>query len=281
MITRIITAIIALALLVPFLIFSHTFMFLIFAGALSVFGVYEMLHCMGLHKKPFAAIPSYLFALTVALLTRLGGFDNKQYFMLVGILAFLYIFILLVVAVFSKGAFAVNEVALLACMAIYISVGFSSIVRIRDVAGGGYAFLLVFLASWITDVFAYFFGCRFGKHKLIPDVSPKKSVEGAVAGVVFCTLFFLLYGFVIQYFFDVQANYLALALIGLLSSFISQAGDLIASLVKRQYGIKDYGNIFPGHGGFLDRFDSVIAVSSVMYIAMVTTSFFEMFTVLA
>lgn len=117
----------------------------------------------------------------------------------------------------------------------------------------------------MTDTFAYFCGRAFGKHKLIPDVSPKKTVEGSVGGTVCAVLVTLLYGLLIGAVTESKPNYLPLALVTLIVSLVSQCGDLIMSLVKRKFGIKDYGKLFPGHGGVLDRFDSVICVSPFIY----------------
>ena len=107
-----------------------------------------------------------------------------------------------------------------------------------------------------------------GKHKLIPDISPKKTVEGAVGGVLSCVLGFAVFGWVLLFFFEKQVNWSALIVISILVSVISQFGDLAASMIKREMNIKDYGSIFPGHGGVLDRFDSVIFVAPTLYYLM-------------
>ena len=118
-----------------------------------------------------------------------------------------------------------------------------------------------------------------GKHKLIPAVSPKKTVEGAIGGVVFCVLATVLFGFIIEKFFNTfgiaRANYLVLIIAGIFASVVSQTGDLIMSVIKRHYGIKDYGKLFPGHGGVLDRFDSVLAVSLIL---AVICTYFDLLT---
>ena len=120
---------------------------------------------------------------------------------------------------------------------------------------------MIFLGAWITDTFAYFTGFFFGKHKLIEDVSPKKTIEGSIGGIFFCALSFVIFGLVVDTWFACDANLIFLGVSGVVISLIAQVGDLIMSVIKRQYGIKDYGKIFPGHGGMLDRFDSILAVS--------------------
>ncbi|MBQ8214245.1 MAG: CDP-archaeol synthase [Clostridia bacterium] len=134
------------------------------------------------------------------------------------------------------------------------------------------------MGAWVTDTFAYFCGMLFGrggKHKLIPDVSPKKTVEGSIGGTVFCILAMVIFGIIINSIADLRANYIVLIGAGLLASIVSQIGDLCMSVIKRTYGIKDYGKLFPGHGGVLDRFDSVLAVAIVLAALCSFFNFFE------
>jgi phosphatidate cytidylyltransferase len=134
--------------------------------------------------------------------------------------------------------------------------------------------VMMFATPWVTDTFAYLFGRFLGKHKLIPEVSPKKTLEGCIAGIIGCTLFVVIYAFACTKLWDVSCNYIVLILMGILLSMIGQIGDLAMSVIKREYNIKDYGKIMPGHGGALDRFDSVLAVSIVVAIAEI---FFDVF----
>jgi phosphatidate cytidylyltransferase len=129
---------------------------------------------------------------------------------------------------------------------------------------GVYIFALVFVAAWMCDIFAYFTGRLLGKHKLAPHLSPKKTVEGSIGGIIFSILGCMLYGFVVNKVKGLSANYLVLALLGLVLSIISQIGDLWASLIKREHGVKDYSRMLPGHGGVMDRFDSILAISTVL-----------------
>ena len=114
----------------------------------------------------------------------------------------------------------------------------------------------------------------FGKHKLIPDVSPKKTVEGSVGGTLFCAVAFVVFGVIMNTWFDTDANFLLLAVGGVFMVVIAQIGDLIMSVIKRHYGIKDYGRIFPGHGEMLDRFDSVLIVSLGLAVMCMLVSLF-------
>lgn len=127
----------------------------------------------------------------------------------------------------------------------------------------GYIYVwLIFIISFATDTFAYFTGYLFGKHKLIPKVSPKKTVEGSVGGILGSTLCSILFAYMFK------LAILPIAIIGSLGSIVAQFGDLFASSIKRYVGIKDYGKLIPGHGGILDRFDSVILVAPFVYYAI-------------
>lgn len=131
----------------------------------------------------------------------------------------------------------------------------------KELFGTSYM-LLIFICAWSTDTFAYFTGRAFGKHKLIPHVSPNKTIEGSIGGIIGAMLVSIIYLFVVNKIFEFNINWLQLGLlIGLIGSVFSQIGDLAASAIKRDAEIKDFGWIFPGHGGFMDRFDSVIFIA--------------------
>jgi phosphatidate cytidylyltransferase len=184
---------------------------------------------------------------------------------LFGALTFLLLW-LYTVAILRRGALLFSSVASLFTAVLYITVGFLAISLLRyHTEAGKYLYLLVFIAPWVTDTFAYFTGRFFGRHKLIPEISPKKTVEGAIGGTFFGILSFIVFGLIMQLSFGYAPNYLVLGVSGALCAFISQIGDLIASLIKRERGVKDYGSIFPGHGGVMDRFDSVLATAPLLY----------------
>ena len=135
----------------------------------------------------------------------------------------------------------------------------SSLIRLDQLDGPSKALILTpLVAAFLSDAFALFGGMLFGKHKLAPELSPKKTVEGAASGLVGAVAGMVVYGLVLDLGFQLTVSYPLLALYGAMGSLISQLGDLSFSYIKRQYGLKDFGNIFPGHGGVLDRFDSVI-----------------------
>lgn len=274
--TRIITAVICTLVFLPFLIFSDTIVFPIVLAFAATVGIYEMLKCIG-EKSLWVLLPSCFIGALLPISARLYG--NEQFFFnFAHKILVVFVFYLAVIAVFSKGKKDVSTMAMVYVTVGFIVNGFSSIVLLRDYQYGQYIYLLVFICPWMTDIFAYFTGYFFGKHKLIPDVSPKKTVEGAIGGIVFCTLALVLYGFVMTVVIDgIKANYLAFICVGIVLSVVSQCGDLVFSLIKRKYGIKDYGKLMPGHGGILDRFDSVIASAPFVLLMFDLSGIFRLF----
>ena len=136
------------------------------------------------------------------------------------------------------------------------------VLTINDFKLGGIYVWLIFIISFMTDTFAYFSGYLFGKHKLIPSISPKKTIEGSIGGILGSTICCVLFGYVFN------LDIVHMVLVGSLGSVVAQFGDLFASAIKRYVGIKDYGKLIPGHGGILDRFDSVILVAPFVYYAI-------------
>lgn len=273
---RILTAIVALGVLTPFLVFSHTNMLLIFTGFLSAIAMYEILECVGLLKNPYISIPTFAVSAAVVMMTRMIN-DTNRYFTVTFLLFFTYVIYMMTVSVFSRGKVPVSEAAITAMAGIYIIFGFCSIVLLRDLKYGQYIYLLAFLVPWIFDSGSYFVGINLGRHKLIPDVSPKKTVEGAVGGIIFGVLSAVIYGFIISCSISTEVNYPALIIAGFVMCVLSLLGDLIASLIKRHYNKKDYGTVFPGHGGVMDRFDSIIATAPFLYILFIIFPLFEIF----
>ena len=272
MFKRILTGVIAFCfLLVPVVFFADTVVLPIAVALFGVVATYEVLHCVGLHKNLWVSAPLYLVSAALPF--------GIRYFAIGSVLALpmalcVVLIYLLATAVFSHGKTDIRDVSTSLVLWLYTLIGFAGLIIIHDfIRGGQYFYLLAFVGAWVTDTFAYFTGMLLGKHKLIPDVSPKKTVEGAVGGVVFCTLSFVAFGLLYNRFWladgDEAIPLLAMAIVGFIVSIVSQIGDLSLSLLKRKYGIKDFGKIFPGHGGVLDRFDSVLAVSINLTVSFV------------
>ena len=154
-----------------------------------------------------------------------------------------------------------------------VMLSFLYLIRARFLAGK-YLIWFVFLCSWGSDTCAYAVGVLFGKHKMTPKLSPKKSVEGAIGGIVGAALLSALYTYLFgryyapAHYVDLEISISGAAVLGVVGAIVSMVGDLAASAIKRDYGIKDYGKLIPGHGGIMDRFDSVIVVAPLIYIGL-------------
>ena len=147
---------------------------------------------------------------------------------------------------------------------LLIPVMLSSLIRILMMEQGRAYILIPFVLAFLADIGGYFAGSFLGKHKLCPNISPKKTVEGLVGGLLASVLGMLIYCLILQLGFGFKVNYLLVLVYGLVGALAGVFGDLTFSVVKRQTDIKDYGNVFPGHGGILDRFDSVIVVAPLV-----------------
>ena len=264
------SSVVIIAVALSLVILSNYIVYPLGLSVLAVIAVFEIIRVIGVHKKLALAIPAYLFAAAFPIGAYFVNEEMIPYFILAlsgGM--FLYLIWLMGVSVFSKGQLPFSQVSEVFAAVIYVTVSVTSLSLIRylDRGWGVFAVVLVFVISWVCDTAAFAVGSFMGKHKLIPEVSPKKTVEGAVGGVVFSTLFSLIYGLGLDLIVEkITVNYVVIGVCGALLAVVSQIGDLIASLIKREHGVKDYGNILPGHGGLMDRFDSVLAVSTVLLI---------------
>ena len=274
MLKRTITAVIGIALLVVACIFSDTIAFPILIGIVALLGVNEMLGCIGLRKNFLSSLCIYFMAVIVTVLTQTIE-SHSLYIAAFASVLFCTLFILLSAAVFSEGRIPVDKACIGFTTCAYVITGFISIIQLRNMKFGEITYLLVFIAPWVSDTFAYFCGRLFGRHKLIPSVSPKKTVEGSIGGIVFCIIGCVVYRLVLGNFYEDLPPYWVFAVLGLVVAIVSQVGDLIFSLIKRRYDLKDYGKIFPGHGGVLDRFDSVIASAPLILIVCETLVLFK------
>ena len=265
MLKRILTGVVAFCfLLVPVLLLANTVALPIGVAVFAMIATYEILHCVGLHKNLWLSAPMYLMSAAIPFGLRYMASDAAA---LLPAVICLPLLVSLAAAVFSHGKADIRDVSSAFVLWLYTIIGFTSLIMIHDlVEGGRYFYLLAFIGAWVTDTFAYFTGVLFGKHKLIPEVSPKKTIEGSIGGTLFCVLSFVVFGIIVDAFFNMEANLIFLAVSGVLVSVVAQMGDLIMSLIKREYGIKDYGKLFPGHGGVLDRFDSILSVSLMLAI---------------
>ena len=272
MLQRIITAVVAIIIFLPVLWFSDTVALPAAMALLIVIAMFEMFRGLGLHRRFALTLPFYPVGAAMPFCVRyLHGdipIDYRDTALLAVILLLVY---MLAIVVLSHNSINFSQAAAIFASACYIIFSFCGIIYLRDFENK-YIYLLVFIGAWITDTFAYFVGRVVGRHKLIPDISPKKTVEGSIGGIVFCVAAFVGFAFIIGIEY-IGVGWLILS--GVIVSVVSQIGDLSMSAIKREHGIKDYGRVFPGHGGVLDRFDSVLAVSSVMTVIFAILNIFH------
>ena len=256
--SRILVAVVGVPILLYIVLWGPEWLLAVSLAALAVVGAYELMKCVGAAKSS-----EMLCRLTVSCATWavLCLWDLPEW--LIPSLT-LYCLLAFAAAVWKAGE--VRAVQLLAGMfsAILIPYAFSSFFRIHGLGGHRGYLLLPFILSFACDTFAYFAGLTLGKHKLAPKVSPKKTVEGSIGGLAGNVVCGLLFAFVMNRWFGGTISYGSMALLALFCGVVAQIGDLSFSLIKREFGIKDYGKIFLAHGGVLDRFDSVLFVAPTL-----------------
>ena len=280
MATRIITGFVASCLFIPICIFSEYVVFPIVIGLLCLIGVFEMAKCLGFDKKYFITVPMYIIALGLPIFSFYAksifvkGEVTTSLFFCALLLMFGMLIYVLSYVMLKKNKVSVSDMLTFYSMFVYVVGCFTSIVLVRYFTNSNYLYILVFLGAWVCDTFAYFVGKFFGKHKLIPEISPKKTVEGSIGGIVFTVISFVIFGLIVNLGFEANMSYVKLCIFAVALSIVSQFGDLIASTVKRQYNIKDYGNLFPGHGGILDRFDGVLLTAPTLFMLNIALFWF-------
>jgi len=265
---RVFTSALIVAVMIVVLCLSWTVVYPIAMSVLALFATYEVLRVFELHKRLFVAIAAYLVAVGLPLAAYFMKDDPLKFIHLMSLVFFAFMMYLFLVAVCERGRMHFSEFSSAFAMEFYVVVAFSSMSIIRYFENAGLFYLgLILVVAWMTDVFAYVVGSLIGKHKLIPEISPKKTVEGSIGGVVGATLCALLYVLIISLVQpQLTPNYIVVAISAPILSVVSQIGDLFASVIKREHNVKDYGNILPGHGGIMDRFDSILAVATAMMI---------------
>ena len=268
--TRILASVVLLPLLLVVLIALPPIYTAILLAAMSAVAAYELLWRTGLVKHPRLVTYTMIEAVFIAIWC---GFGCPYVWGLLGILIFVF-------ALFGEMLVAHTKLRfekVMICMAGGLLVPYllCSIMRIRSMELGACLVLMPFLLAFISDSGAYFAGMFLGKHKLAPVISPKKTVEGFFGGVAAAILGVVIYGLVLWLGFGYRVNFLYGILYGVLGSVASVLGDLTFSVIKRQTGIKDYGNLIPGHGGILDRFDSMTVVGPVTELLLLLLPFAE------
>lgn len=230
---------------------------------ISMIGLSELYKVFGIQNKA-PGICGYLFA---AIYYGLVYFkeslsETTDWFLL---LFMVFLICMMAVFVFSFPKYRTEQILAGFFGVFYVAVMLSYIYQTRLLSGGVFTVWLVFICAWGCDTCAYCVGMLIGKHKMAPKLSPKKSVEGGIGGVAGAALIGVLYALAINHWGNAGVSAASFAVIGAVGGMISQVGDLAASAIKRNHDIKDYGKLIPGHGGILDRFDSVIFTAPIIY----------------
>ncbi len=250
--SRLISGVIGAVLLIA-IVLSGTVPLRIAVALISALMVYELGRAVKLHAA--FILPAALFAALLSSEVIPPDFREA--------VVCLFLLVALFTLLCGHKRLHTTDAALCCLFAVFVGFFMGCITKIRLAEGGEYWIWLVFIGAWVSDVFAYFSGRFFGKRKLIPAVSPKKTVAGAIGGALGAAAGFLLFGYLANAGLG-NVHLVGLFFAGLVAAVCGQIGDLVASVIKRQYGIKDYGKIMPGHGGAMDRFDSILFVAPVL-----------------
>ena len=262
--TRIITATVAVSLLIGVLLADAkvlgVLMFL-----LSVVAMHEFIECF--KNTNYKPIKSVMYVSTLGLIMVLLKDYIQCNIISLACVLYLLIIVLSFPLVFRNDKYNISDIAITIFGILYIPFLFSFLTLTRDLDNGVYYIWIIFIGACVTDTFAYFVGCGIGRHKLAPRVSPKKTIEGAVGGILGTVVVMFLYGvYLNSHVNTINISILHFIILGLVTSVVAQLGDLFASSIKRYVNVKDYGKILPGHGGILDRFDSIMFIAPIVYL---------------
>ncbi|WP_156289095.1 phosphatidate cytidylyltransferase [Oceanobacillus salinisoli] len=256
---RTITAVLALLVFLPFIIIGG-WPFDILVYIIATVGLMELIRMRNIADY---AIPSILALFILWLILMQNHYPFASYFPKSEWIT-LIILLLLAYTVLVKNKFTFDHVGFILLATFYVGIGFFYLIETRDGSRveGLKNIFFAFLIVWSTDTGAYLFGRAFGKRKLWPTISPNKTVEGAVGGIILACVVAGIFHLITPF----PHNMLAVILVTIAASIFGQVGDLVESALKRNYGVKDSGNILPGHGGILDRFDSLLFVIPLLHI---------------
>ena len=252
--TRLISGILLMAITVALMVYGSYPLFWVITGV-SLIGLTELFRTVGMEKTPPAAI-GYLSSIVIDILIL----DNGYEYLLMWLVATLMVMMACYVIAYPK--YHSEQMTMLLFGLIYVTVMLSFVFKVRFLENGILFVWLIFIGAWGSDTCAYCVGKLCGKHKLPSKLSPNKTIEGCVGGIAGAALIGFFFALI---FFKDTDYWWQFAVIGGVSSVISQIGDLTASAIKRNHDIKDYGKLIPGHGGILDRFDSIIFIAPVVY----------------
>ena len=257
------TRIIAAAVLVPVLFLvvlaATEIVAAVVLGVLLAIASYELLYRTGLVTHPRLVVYSSVMAFGISMWSYLDSIH--AYFIL---MVMVYFMLLFAEMMMDHVKVHFEMVGMCFVSGVILPYLLSALVRILMMSFGRYVILIPFVVAFLSDAGAYFVGLKFGRHKLAPVVSPNKTIEGLLGGLAAAMVGMLIYTVILDWPLKLDVNYGLALLYGLIGSLVGTFGDLCFSIIKRQTGIKDYGNLIPGHGGALDRLDSLTLVAPLM-----------------
>jgi phosphatidate cytidylyltransferase len=259
MLKRTIVALLLVPLLFLVTLWAPKIVLTVFVGAFSAIAVNELLYNTKLVRHPRMLLYTMVMAFLMPLWCHYGCPYSAA---LVAMLLFYMALFAELMLAHTKIPF--SQAALCMAAGVIIPYLFSALTRIMIMDTGRYFIMLPFVVAFASDAGAYFAGVTLGKHKLCSIISPKKTVEGLIGGLLLAAVCTVIYGLILQFGFGFKVNYFFVVIYGLIGSLGGVFGDLSFSVIKRQTNIKDYGYLIPGHGGILDRFDSVIVVAPLI-----------------
>lgn len=268
--TRMISAFVGLALLIGVLYLGSVTLGIV-VSLIAAIGLYEFYNSVSKVKNvnPIKSV-GYLSIIPLLILgLKETGWFNIDTNILVGISVCLIIFISMAFIVLGHKKYNIIDACVTAFGVAYIPFLMSFLILIRNMDYGIVLIWVIFIGAWGTDTMAYLFGRLFGKRKILPEISPKKTLAGAIGGILGCISLMIVFGFIVEIYFGLKMSFISLAMLGLLCGIVAQIGDWSASAIKRYVNVKDFGNIMPGHGGVLDRFDSILFVAPVVYFVLI------------
>ncbi len=259
--TRLLSAIVLIVILLAVVFFAADWVFSLAVCGLTFMIMAELTKVMRLETKPGIVITNYIFA---ALYMVLGFLNLETQNAFIYLVTILFVMTLGAFTVFDNSRIKLSDVCASIFLVVYSVVFLMHLSFIRKLDNGIALLFMALIGAYVTDTGAYFTGMSIGRHKLIPSVSPNKTVEGAVGGIVASVVGFVIYG-VIMTSIGFAVNYLLLIILAVLCAVAAQLGDLTASVIKRNYSVKDFGHLIPGHGGMVDRVDSLMFVAPIVY----------------
>lgn len=262
--TRVIAGAVLVIVLLLLVLVAPKWLAAVVFGLLLAIEAYELLYATGLVRHPRLVAYSSVMAMAVSLWSY---FDAVHAYLVLGILIFFLLLFAEMMADHIK--VRIEMVALCFVAGLVVPYLLTALIRILTLKVGKFLILIPFVVAYANDAGAYFVGLKFGKHKLAPVVSPNKTIEGLLGGLLCGIVGMLLYALVLKFACHFQVNFVYALLYGLLGSCMGVMGDLSFSIIKRQTGIKDYGNLIPGHGGVLDRFDSLVTVAPMIEVLLI------------